>query len=85
MVSKQGRRVGDNGTTRGSEARLEVMSSAFILEVHADSGGTQKKKTLPVRKTTNAIAGQKPFQQSSSKKRQEVEKSKGSLREGSLK
>ena len=60
--------MGANLTIRGSEAGLEVMPPACILEMHVGCGGTQRSKTLPVRKATVGMAGQTAFQHPSSQK-----------------
>jgi len=46
MLKKEGRRQTVNPTTRVSEARLEVMPPAFILEVHAGSGGLSEEENF---------------------------------------
>ena len=66
IAGKGGRRVRAKLMKKGSEAGLEVMPPAFILEVHTGSEGTQRSQTLADRKATVGTSGQTPLQHPSS-------------------
>lgn len=60
QVRRGGRRVGANLRGRAG------FDDDCILEMHAGRGGTQRSKTLSLRKATVGLAGQTPFQHPSS-------------------